>query len=289
MSHKAGRLLFLQLRQLRNLGNDRYLSSAFFQLSSWRSSNSHTSSFPKKCIHITASSYSTKPFPSDADTSTNQSESVSNERVESSSSGGRTSGKNNSQAGESTSDKETPGDKELSLEEAVEALEMLQENCAKLQETSHQLQEANKDLLDKYKLALADTENVRKRMQRQIEDAKEFGIQSFCKDLLEVPDILRSAIDSVNKETLEKGDEAIKTMHEGLKMTESVILKVFKKHGLEQMNPLGQKFDPNYHEALFRMPADDSKSHDTVGAVAKIGCVLHGRTIRPAKVGVVQK
>ncbi len=81
----------------------------------------------------------------------------------------------------------------------------------------------------------------------------------------------------------------MKSMHEGLRMTETVLLKVFARHGLTRINPLGEKFDPNFHEALFRIPADSKNQPDTVGAVAKVGFSLFGRPIRPAKVGVVQK
>lgn len=178
---------------------------------------------------------------------------------------------------------------EPSLDELVSTLENLQQENQKLQDSMKELQEMNKSSLDKYRLALADTENLRKRMERQVSDAKEYGIQSFCKDLLEVPDILRAAIESVSDDSILEENKTLKDMHEGLKMTESVLLKVFEKHGLVKIDPLGEKFDPNFHEAMFRIPADAEKKPDTVGAVAKVGYSLHGRPVRAAQVGVVQK
>jgi len=121
-------------------------------------------------------------------------------------------------------------------------------------------------------------------MNKQVADAKIFGIQGFCKDLLEVADVLNKAISTVPPDALEQSQH-LKDMHEGLVLTETQILKVFAKHGLVQENPLGQKFDPNKHDALFQIPAPD-KEPNTVLDVQKIGYILQGRTIRPAAVGV---
>jgi molecular chaperone GrpE len=116
----------------------------------------------------------------------------------------------------------------------------------------------------------------------QIEDAKIFGIQSFVKDLLDVADVLNKAVSAGN------GAGNNTSMLEGLKLTESQLLQVFKRHGLEQVNPLNEKFDPNKHEALFQIP-NPNVDANTVLDVQKIGYQLHGRTIRPALVGVSKK
>ncbi|CAL7938531.1 unnamed protein product [Xylocopa violacea] len=115
-----------------------------------------------------------------------------------------------------------------------------------------ELKNNRNELEDKYKRALADGENLRVRLMKQIEDAKMFGIQGFCKDLLEVADILSKATESVPKDELTKKNPHLKTLYEGLKMTEAQLHKVFKKHGLVSLNPLNEKFDPNQHEALFQ-------------------------------------
>jgi len=149
------------------------------------------------------------------------------------------------------------------------------------------LEDKVKDLDDKYKRSLAENENIRKRLTRQIEDAKSFGIQGFCKDLLEVADILGKATESVPAVELNNRNPHLKNLFEGLTMTDSQLQKVFQRHGLKQINPLGEKFDPNRHEALFEDIKAD-KEAGTVSIVTKIGYKLHERTIRPALVGVVK-
>lgn len=121
-------------------------------------------------------------------------------------------------------------------------------------------------------------------MEKQIEDVRMFGIQGFAKDLLEIADILEKAIESVDVETVKKSDnEQFKSLHEGLVMTDAQLQKIFKKNGLEKINPTGQKFDPNFHEALYQVKGDKP---GFVVDVTQIGYMLHGRTIRSAKVGV---
>ncbi|KAI4874072.1 hypothetical protein NFI96_024745, partial [Prochilodus magdalenae] len=156
-----------------------------------------------------------------------------------------------------------------------------------LTEEKAQLEEQVKDLTDKYKRALADTENIRQRSQKMIDDAKLYGIQGFCKDLLEVADILEKATQSVPKEEVTSENPHLKNLYDGLVMTEVQIQKVFTKHGLVKLDPEGQKFDPYEHEALFHTPIE-GKEPGTVALVTKVGYKLHGRTLRPALVGVVK-
>lgn len=157
-----------------------------------------------------------------------------------------------------------------------------------LTEENQKLTEKVNLIDDKYKRALAESENMRVRLQRQIEEAKVFGIQSFSKDLLEVADILGMAVDSVPKETVKSTDNPVlKSLYEGVSMTEKQLQTVFRRHGIIQINPVGQKFDPNEHHAIFEAE-DASKEPGTVSVVTKIGYKLKERTIRPAMVGVVK-
>ncbi|XP_072543226.1 grpE protein homolog 1, mitochondrial [Salminus brasiliensis] len=157
-----------------------------------------------------------------------------------------------------------------------------------LTEEKVQLEEQVKELTDKYKRALADTENIRQRSHKMIDEAKLYGIQGFCKDLLEVADILEKATESVPKEEVTSKNPHLKNLYDGLVMTEVQIQKVFSKHGLVKLDPVGQKFDPYEHEALFHAPIE-GKEPGTVAVVTKVGYKIHGRTLRPALVGVVKE
>ncbi|KAK1797418.1 hypothetical protein P4O66_008789 [Electrophorus voltai] len=154
------------------------------------------------------------------------------------------------------------------------------------EEKTH-LEEQLKEITDKYKRALADTENLRQRSQKMVNDAKLYGIQGFCKDLLEVADVLEKATQSVPEEQVSSDNPHLKNLYDGLVMTEVQIQKVFSKHGLVKLDPVGQKFDPYEHEALFHTPAE-GKEPGTVAMVTKVGYKLHGRTLRPALVSVVK-
>lgn len=157
-----------------------------------------------------------------------------------------------------------------------------------LLEEKGRLEEQLRETVEKYKRALADTENLRQRSQKLVEEAKLYGIQGFCKDLLEVADILEKATQSVPKEEIRDENPHLKSLYEGLVMTEVQIQKVFTKHGLLRLDPVGAKFDPYEHEALFHTPVE-GKEPGTVALVSKVGYKLHGRTLRPALVGVVKE
>jgi len=145
---------------------------------------------------------------------------------------------------------------------------------------------------DKYKRSIAETENVRQRMLKQVQEAKLFGIQGFCKDLLEVADVLGKATDSIPADLLsgngnDAAVDALRRLHEGLQLTETQLCAVFGRHGLVKIDPaFGEKFDPNFHEALFQQPITEGESPGTVAIVSKVGYKLHERTLRPALVGV---
>lgn len=135
--------------------------------------------------------------------------------------------------------------------------------------------------------ALAESENVRTRMKKQVEDAKQFGIQAFSKDILEVADILQKATQSIPESDLEGANvtPSLLSIYEGLKMTEAELQKVLNKNGLKKIDPFGATFDPVFHEAMFEVPGEKP---GTVAVVSRVGYTLHGRTIRPARVGVVK-
>ncbi|XP_054168461.1 grpE protein homolog 1, mitochondrial-like isoform X2 [Oppia nitens] len=161
----------------------------------------------------------------------------------------------------------------------------------KLKEENNKLMQLLSEVDDKYKRSLADGENTRIRMKKQIDETKIYAIQAFSKDLLEVADVLNTAIDTVPLNTITDDNteqsKVLKNLYSGLQMTEKQLQSVFRRHGLIQMNPIGEKFDPNSHHALFEAVLPD-KEPGTVSTVTKIGYKLHDRTIRPAMVGVVK-
>lgn len=108
---------------------------------------------------------------------------------------------------------------------------------------------------------MADGENLRQRLTKQIQDAKVFGIQSFCKDLLEVADTLGHATSAVPKEQINGQNPHLKNLYDGLTMTKNSLEQVFKRHGLETIEPLNEKFDPNFHEALFQKVKEFEKKN----------------------------
>ncbi|XP_071506569.1 grpE protein homolog 1, mitochondrial-like [Diadema antillarum] len=166
----------------------------------------------------------------------------------------------------------------------------LSEAEQKLIEEKEKLVAQVADYTDKYKRALAETENVRMRFTKQLGDAKLYAISGFCKDLLEVADILGKATSSVPQEAIDGPDANIhlKGLFKGLQMTETQLQKVFSKHNLTLINPINNEpFDPNLHEALFELPVPD-KEPGSVAVVSKVGYKLHERTLRPALVGVAK-
>lgn len=126
---------------------------------------------------------------------------------------------------------------------------------------------------------------MKNRMKKQIEDTRLFGIQGFAKDLLEVADVLGKATESIPEEEI-KNNSHLKSLYEGLLLTDQQLHKVFSKNGLEKLSPVGEKFDPNFHEALFEQ--DVPGEEGTVILVNQVGYTLNARVLRPAKVGVAK-
>ncbi len=139
-------------------------------------------------------------------------------------------------------------------------------------------------LKDQLLRALAETENLRRRSQREREDVVKYAAAPLIKDLVGVVDNLRRAMNSVSSEALE-ADEHLKTLMTGLEMTEKELNAVFEKHHIVKIEPLGERLDPHYHEAMYEIP-DPEAASGTVLHVLQPGYRLHGRLLRPAQVGV---
>jgi molecular chaperone GrpE len=134
--------------------------------------------------------------------------------------------------------------------------------------------------------ALAEQENVRRRAQRDREDALKFATSGFAKDLVSVADNLRRAIDSV-PEAQTANNELVKTLLSGVSATERELLGAFEKHGIRKIDPLGEKFDHNLHQAIFELE-NTGKPAGTVVQVLQAGYTIHDRLLREAMVGVAK-
>lgn len=147
------------------------------------------------------------------------------------------------------------------------------------------LQQENAGLKDRLLRALAEMENLRRRTEREIADAKTYGIASFARDMLGFADNLRRALDHLPAGARESGDATTKSLIEGIEVTERDFLSRLTRHGVKKLEPQGEKFDPNLHEALFELP-DESVPAGTVVQVVEAGYTIGDRVLRPAKVGV---
>ncbi len=148
------------------------------------------------------------------------------------------------------------------------------------------LLEAEKlELKDKLLRTLADMENLRRRTEREVQDAKAYAVTGFARDLLGVADNLRRALESLGATGQDGLDATTKLMVEGVELTERELVKTLDKHGVKKLDPLGQKFDPNMHQAMFEAP-DPTHPKGHVVAVVQTGYAISGRVLRPALVGV---
>jgi molecular chaperone GrpE len=147
------------------------------------------------------------------------------------------------------------------------------------------LQQENANLKDRLLRALAEMENLRRRTEREVADAKTYGVTSFARDVLGVADNLRRALDHLPAEARESADATVKSLIEGVEVTERDFLSRLTRHGVKKLEPQGERFDPNLHEALFEVP-DESVPAGTVVQVVESGYTIGDRVLRPAKVGV---
>jgi len=138
------------------------------------------------------------------------------------------------------------------------------------------------DLYERFMRALADAENARKRGEKDRREAEQYGGSKLARDMLPVFDNMKRAIEVITPEQR----EAQASLIEGIELTMRELLNVFKKHGIEPISPeIGDKFDPQIHEAMFEAPLPDTKAGEII-QVTTVGFMLHDRLLRPAQVGV---
>lgn len=143
------------------------------------------------------------------------------------------------------------------------------------------------ELKDKYLRAHAEMENTRRRAEKDVADARNFSIAGFARDMLSVADNLGRALAAVDPAIRDAADNTLKTLLEGVELTNRELAKTLEKHGVRLLDPVGQKFDPNFHQAMFEIP-DDSVPAGTVKQVVQPGYAIGERVLRPAMVGVAK-
>ncbi len=142
------------------------------------------------------------------------------------------------------------------------------------------------EMKDRLLRALADVENTRRRATRDLEDSRKYGASNFAKDLLNVADNLRRALDSVTDELRDSG-EASSNLVSGIEMVEQELLSSFERHGITKIDPLGELFNHDFHQAMFEIESEEY-SAGTVAQVLQPGYVMHDRLLRPAMVAVAK-
>lgn len=149
------------------------------------------------------------------------------------------------------------------------------------------LESERMDLKDKLLRTLADMENLRRRTEREIADARTYGLANFARDMLNVADNIRRALESVPQDERDTAEGSFKGLIEGIDLTERDLLKVLERHGVKKLDPQGEKFDPNLHQAMFEVPNSEVPSGMVV-QVVQSGYTIGERVLRPAMVGVTR-
>ncbi|GAV54967.1 hypothetical protein ZYGR_0AS02900 [Zygosaccharomyces rouxii] len=160
---------------------------------------------------------------------------------------------------------------------------------SELQELQQKLKNKDKEAAeykDRLVRCVADFRNLQEVTKKDVQKAKDFALQKFAKDLLESVDNFGHALNAFDAADAKHTTE-VKELYTGVKMTRDVFEKTLSKYGIEKIEPLGQPFDPNQHEATFELEQPD-KEPGTVFFVQQVGFSLNSRVIRPAKVGIVK-
>lgn len=179
---------------------------------------------------------------------------------------------------------QNPATQDPNLEAAADAAE--QATAAEGTEALvAKLQAERDDLKDKLLRTLAEMENLRRRTEREIADAKAYAVTSFARDMLGSSDNLRRALESLPETARNSAEGDVKTLYEGVELTERELLKTLERHGVRRIDPQGEKFDPNLHQAMFEAP-DAAIAKGLVSKVIQVGYKIGERVLRPALVGV---
>lgn len=184
---------------------------------------------------------------------------------------------------------ETSTDRPTAPQPEPEALPPADPTIARLEEQQAEiarLTEETAKLKDQLLRAMAETENTRRRLEAQAEDRGRFAVSAFAKDMLQVADNLRRALDAIPADALNE-DALARTLAEGVDLTERGLLGALERHGIVRVAALGERFDPNRHQAMMEVE-DASQPPGTVVMEMQAGYLIHDRLLRPAMVGVAK-
>ncbi len=145
----------------------------------------------------------------------------------------------------------------------------------------------NNELRDRFLRLAAEQDNLRRRTEREVKDAKSYAVTGFARDMLAVSDNLRRAIDAIPEDARTAAEAGLAALIEGVEMTERAMLTTLERHGVRKIEPVGEKFDPNFHQAMFEIP-NTTVPNNTVVQVVQPGYTIGDRVLRPAMVGVAK-
>ena len=182
---------------------------------------------------------------------------------------------------------QNPATEDPNLEAGADAPEQAATAEAGLAAQLAKLQAERDDLKDKLLRTLAEMENLRRRTARDVQDARTYAVTNFARDMLGVSDNLRRALEAIPAEAKAAADAGLKALAEGVEMTERSMLAALERHGVRKLEPVGEKFDPNFHQAMFEVP-NPEVPNNTVVQVVQDGYVIGERVLRPAMVGVAK-
>lgn len=157
------------------------------------------------------------------------------------------------------------------------------EQALSIEET---LQKEINHMKDQLLRSLAEAENIRKRTQREKEEARQYAVTNFARDLLNIADNLNRALQVMPSEQ-EEVLPAVKSLMEGVQLTQRELEAIFNRQGIKRISPLGEKFDHNFHQAMFETETEDQEA-GIITLVLQDGYVIHDRLLRPAMVGVAK-
>jgi len=149
------------------------------------------------------------------------------------------------------------------------------------------LKAENADLRDRFLRLAAEMDNLRRRTDREVKDAKSYAVTGFARDMLSVSDNLRRAIETLPEDARASADATMTALIEGVEMTERGMLATLERHGVRKIEAEGEKFDPNFHQAMFEVP-NPNVPNNTVVQVVQAGYAIGERVLRPAMVGVAK-